>query len=62
LKGLVGSPIVLLANGTVAVHLAKEADFYRSKQPNAKVGNENAGSDIYGISVRIGFIFKALSS
>jgi hypothetical protein len=53
--------ITLVANGAAAAYLAKDADFYRPKQLNARVGNDFAGSDIYGIGVRVGFYLQGIA-
>lgn len=51
----------LLANGAAAAYLAKGDGFRHPKQLNARVGNESAGSDIYGIGVRVGFYLQGIA-
>jgi hypothetical protein len=53
--------IALLANGAAATHLVRDAELKTPKQLNARAGNENAGSDIYGIDIRIGFYLQGIA-
>lgn len=53
--------IALLTNGAAAAYLAKDAEFNHPRQVNAEVGNQNAGSDIYGIGVRVGFYLQGIA-